>query len=227
MKRCWTSSTQPMASEVKKDIQKEKGRFFYPFARAILTVFSAIFYPCKIVNKELADIKGPLIIMCNHQSLMDPVLLAVKLNQHVIHFIGKRELTKNKALKWIVEHLHMIAVSRHQSDLSAMRAAGTVLKEGKVLGIFPEGGRRQGPSMEEIETGVSVLTLRHKAPLLPVYITGRPRPFRRTKMIVSSPLPYEDLAQRGIDKQTGEELNERIRQRYRELEFKYNIKTIK
>ncbi len=213
-----------MANEVKK----EKGRFFYPFAKVILTIFSAIFYPCKLENKEAADIPGPFILMCNHQSMMDPVLLAVKLNQHVIHFIGKRELTKYKPLKWIVEHLHMIAVSRHQSDLSAMRAAGAVLKEGKVLGIFPEGKRnRTGPSMEEIETGVSVLALRHKVPLLPVYIAGRPSPFRRTKMIVTSPIAYEDLMERGIDKETADELNERIRQRYRELDIKYNKKTIK
>lgn len=206
--------------------KKEKGKYFYPFARVLLTVFSAIFYPCKVQNKDLANITGPMIIMCNHQSMMDPVLVAVKLNQHVIHFIGKRELTRFKPLKWIVEHLHMIAISRHQSDLSAMRAAGAVLKDGKVLGIFPEGKRCQGASMEEIETGVSVLALRHKVPLLPVYIAGRPRPFRKIRMIVTPPLNYDDLAEQGISKQTGDELNERIRRHYRALDIKYNKKTI-
>lgn len=205
--------------------KKEKGKYFYPFARVLVTIFSAIFYPCKIENKDLANIQGPMIIMCNHQSMMDPVLLAAKLNQHVIHFIGKRELTRFKPLKWIVEHLHMIAVSRHQSDLSAMRAAGAVLKEGKVLGIFPEGKRCFGPSMEEIETGVSVLALRHRVPLLPVYIADRPRLFRKTRMIVTPPLDYSDLAEMGINKETGDELNDRIRRHYQSLDKKYNKKT--
>lgn len=188
---------------------------FYRFARWILAVFSAIVYPCKLVNKEGADLPAPFILICNHQSMMDPILLAVKLNQHEIHFIGKREITKFKPLKWIVEHLHMIAISRHASDLAAMRAAGEVLKAGHVLGIFPEGRRVQGPPMEDMESGVSMLALRHRVQLLPVYIKGRPRPFRKVVMTVEPPIQFLDLLEEGLNKSSSEALNHRIQETYR------------
>lgn len=197
-------------------LNHKKGNGFYFFARGLLTVFCFLFYPCKLVNKEGANIKAPLMIIANHQSMMDPLLLAVKLRGHVIHFIGKRELTKIKPLKWIVEHLHMIAVSRHASDLTAMRAAGAVLRDGQVLGIFPEGRRRQGVPMEEMESGVSILALRHRVPLLPVYIHGRPRPFRRVTMTVLPAIDYGDLLEGGIDKAVADQLSKRIQDGYLE-----------
>ena len=202
---------------------KSSGTPFYRFARWLLSIFSFLFYPCKLINPEQANLKKPFILICNHQSMMDPVLLGVKFPQYEIHFIGKREITKFLPLKWIVERLHMIAVSRHMSDLAAMRAAGAVLKSGEVLGIFPEGRRSCGSPMEQMESGVSLLALRHKTPLLPVYITSRPRPFRRVSMVIAPPILVDSLARDGIDKSASDQLSEQIKQVYRDLESK-NIK---
>ena len=210
---------------MKSNKRKATGTPFYRFIRIIGSLFSFLVYPCQFINAQAADIKAPFILLCNHQSMMDPILLAVKLKQHEIHFIGKRELTNFKPLKWIVEHLHMIAVSRHMSDLSAMRAAGEVLKAGQVLGIFPEGKRSQGIPMKQIESGVSLLALRYRIPLLPVYIAGRPRPFRKVKMIVAPPIQFEDLLLAGIDMKASGLLNARIQQVYYDLHNKYIINT--
>lgn len=194
---------------------------FYQIARRILVVFCAIFYPSKLLTPKGFEIDAPYILICNHQSMMDPLLIAIKNKKEEIHFVGKREITKFKPLKWIVESLHMIAISRQMSDLHAMRLAGQTLKAGSVLGIFPEGGRRHGQPMEHIESGVSILALRHRVPLLPVLIIGRPRPFRRTKMVVGSPIPYDDLLKQGIDMRTSAALNARIQQTYVDLSKKY------
>lgn len=210
---------------MKSSKQKAVGTPFYRFIRILGSLFSFLVYPCQFINAQAADIKAPFILLCNHQSMMDPILLAVKLKQHEIHFIGKRELTNFKPLKWIVEHLHMIAVSRHMSDLSAMRASGEVLKAGQVLGIFPEGKRSQGVPMEQIESGVSLLALRYRIPLLPVYIAGRPRPFRKVKMIAAPPIQFEDLLSAGIDMKASGLLNARIQQVYYDLYKKYIINT--
>ena len=200
--------------------------WFYQLARRLLVVFSALVYPCKLLNPEGFSLDAPYILMSNHQSMMDPLLLAVKLKKYEIRFIGKRELTSSKTLKWIVEHLHMISVSRHASDLAAMRAAGEALRQGHVLGIFPEGGRRHGVPMETMESGVSLLALRHRVPLLPVYIISRPRPFRRTRMFVAPPLDYSDLAAGTADKAVTDALSQRIKALYLDLQNKYKSDTI-
>jgi len=205
--------------------EKRGPTLFYRFARVLVIIFTALFYPTRLINGEHADIAEPFILICNHQSMMDPVLLAAKLRQHEIHFIGKRELTRFKPLKWVVERLHMVAVSRKASDLAAMRAATAVVREGHVLGIFPEGTRCHGVPMATIESGTSMISLRTRVPLLPVYITPRPRFFRRHLMVVGPPIPYEDLAGETLDKSVSDALNRRIQETYLEFANKYNKKT--
>jgi 1-acyl-sn-glycerol-3-phosphate acyltransferase len=199
---------------------------FYQFVRLLCVALSALVYPCRLLNPEGINREAPFILMCNHQSMMDPLLLAAKFRHHEIRYIGKRELTRFKPLKWIVERLHMIAVSRHESDLGALRAASAVLREGHVLGIFPEGTRMHGKPMEHIESGVSLLALRSRVPLVPVLISGRPLPWRLTRMLIGDPIPYDDILAKGIGKEAGDELNLRIRRTYEELAEKIQNKNI-
>ncbi|NLX82763.1 MAG: 1-acyl-sn-glycerol-3-phosphate acyltransferase [Clostridiales bacterium] len=210
---------------MKAEQTKKPRTWFYQFARLLLTPILMVLYPCKLIGDEHASVTEPFILISNHQSMMDPLLLAVKLKRYEIHFIGKRELTRPRVLKWIVDHLHMVAVSRKASDLSAMRAATAVLREGHVLGIFPEGTRMHGIPMESIESGTSFIALRTHVPLLPVYICGQPKPFRRLKMVVSPPIAYEDLLGESMDKGTSDALTKRIQQTYADLYEKYNKKT--
>ena len=106
-----------------KTKMKSSGTPFYRFARCLLSIFSFLFYPCKLINPEQANLKKPFILICNHQSMMDPVLLGVKFPQYEIHFIGKREITKFLPLKWIVERLHMIAGPIRQDTLPSSKAS--------------------------------------------------------------------------------------------------------
>ncbi|HSK67911.1 MAG TPA: 1-acyl-sn-glycerol-3-phosphate acyltransferase, partial [Candidatus Limnocylindria bacterium] len=99
-----------------------------------------------------------------------------------------------------------------------------VLKEGHVLGIFPEGTRMRGKPMEHIESGVSLLALRSRAPLVPVLIHGRPLPWRATRMLIGDAIPYDDLVAGGIGKDAAEALNKRIRRAYEELSNKVQNK---
>ncbi len=195
--------------------------WFYQSARRLLAVLCAVLCPLKVVNPQGLQLDAPFILIANHQSLLDPVILAVMLKKHEIRFIGKRELTKNRILNWIFKRLHMIAVTRHMSDMSAMRAAGEALKQGHVLGIFPEGTRRFGKAMETIESGVSFLALRSGAPLLPVYFCSKPVLLRRTKIVAGSMIPYEDLLAKGLDKSSAEALNRRIQETYEIMQNKY------
>ncbi len=174
---------------------------FYQAVRKLLVLFSAIVYPSRIRGSErLEAMDAPYILIANHQSMMDPILLAVHLKRYEIHFLGKRELTKFSLLRWIVKKLHMIPVSRHQSDMGAMRASLEALKAGHVLALFPEGRRFPGAvPMAHIESGFLVLALRSQAPLLPVYIHGIPRPFQQVELLVGEPITFETLRQESAD----------------------------
>ena len=196
---------------------------FYQVARAILVVLSAILVPCKVHNEEGLKRDAPYILLANHQSLLDPPLLAAKMKRYEIYFLGKRELTRFKPLGWVFKKLHMIAVSRHESDLAAMRAALQVLRDQEVLGLFPEGKRCFGKPLQIIESGAGTIALRSHVPLLPVLIEPKPRVFRKTHMYVGSEIDYRDLAEQGLSKDTIDQLNARIQQVFWDM-YDKNIK---
>ncbi len=178
-----------------------KKTWFFQFARILVSIFSTLFYPSRLIHPErLEQMDAPYILIANHQSMMDPLLLAAHLSRYEIRFMGKRELTKFAPLRWIVNHLHMIPVSRHQTDMSAMRASMDALKNGHVLGMFPEGTRfREGEPMAHIESGFIILALRSRVPLLPVYVHGVPRPFSRVDLVVGEPISFDALKQDNAD----------------------------
>ena len=88
---------------------------------------------------------------------------------------------------------------------------------GGVLGIFPEGTRHKEGIMEHVESGVALIALRSGVPLIPLYIGGRPRLFRRLDVRVGDPIAMDDLRERGVNRDTCEELLARITETYRAL----------
>ena len=88
---------------------------------------------------------------------------------------------------------------------------------GGVLGIFPEGTRHKEGIMEHVESGVALIALRSGVPMIPLYIGGKPRLFRRLDVRVGDPIAMDDLRARGVNRDTCEELLARITETYRAL----------
>ena len=88
---------------------------------------------------------------------------------------------------------------------------------GHVLGIFPEGTRHKEGVMQEMESGASMIALRSRARLLPAYIASKPRVFRTTHVYFHEPVSIADIAAKGVNKDTCNEVSERIAAVYAEM----------
>ncbi len=198
---------------MREDNQGVERTFWYTLARIVFRIIFCV-CPLRFEHKERLDRRAPFIIIANHLSWLDPMAIALICGRHEIRFLGKKELSSSKIGKYILGKLHMISVDRHASDIQAMRACAKVLREGRVLGMFPEGTRHQKSMMEEVESGVSLLALRSRAPLVPVYISGRIRPFRPVRVTVGEDIHYHDLIKKGSDRATVEALSARIRRTF-------------
>ena len=199
--------------ENKPETTKKQPRItvFYSFARMLLWAFCGLIYPSRCYNRKVLDRDAPYIIVSNHQSMMDPIFIALRVWRYEIRFLGKSTLNKSAFVKAILHRLHMIPVARKETDIGAMRACLKSLQEGNVVGLFPEGSRHsEQDTMQEVMSGVSLLVLRSKVPLIPILITPRPKPFHFTKMIVGEPIDYSDLLEQGVNKITCEQLTLRI-----------------
>ena len=168
--------------------------------------------------EHVRDLKAPYILMANHTTMLDPFMMAVAIPQYQIRFIGKKELWKFPPFAWFANAIRAIPVDRHNTDMEAMRACMRVTREGHVLGIFPEGTRHHKGLMTELESGVAMIALRSKVPLVPVYIAGKLGFFRTLHVYVGQPIMMDDLREMGINTETCGMLLGRITETYAALD---------
>ncbi len=202
-----------------KPAKPEKERFSWTY-RAAVWLSGALFctlFPIRYHHAQRALIEAPFILIANHNSMMDPLVAGWKCRDYQLRFLGKKELVKNPVLKALFTNMRMIPVDRHNMDMTAVRACLKTLKEGHPLGIFPEGTRHKQGVMQDLESGVAMIALRSGAPMLPVYITGKPQWFRAVHCYYGEPIPTAQWAKDGIGKENCEALLAAIRQVYAEL----------
>lgn len=190
----------------------------FVIGRVIFAIYFHILCFLRVTGREKLDVQdAPYILIGNHTTLADPIIAAYLVRHYEVNFLGKKELAEIPLVGRLLMHMHMIPVNRHNSDMEAMRACLKVTRAGGVLGIFPEGTRHVDGVMEHVESGVALIALRSGVPLIPVYIDGKPRLFRRLNVRVGDAIPMDDLRQQGVNKETCQVLLERITAAYRTL----------
>jgi 1-acyl-sn-glycerol-3-phosphate acyltransferase len=127
----------------------------------------------KITGLELVPREGPLIVACNHASLVDPPLLGGAIAPaRGPRFLAKKELFRVPLLSWFMRGVGVIPLDRGSADHSAMRAALDTLEAGGSVAIFPEGTRMSPGERRSPKLGVSFLSGRTRARVTPARVIG-------------------------------------------------------
>lgn len=158
-------------------------------------MLSVLIHPVRVIGRENMVKEGPVILCANHMNLQDPMVLNVYLGR-LIRFMAKKELFENRFMNRVMTWLGAFPVSRGERDLSAVRTSLKLLEEGEVLGIFPEGHRYADGEMHEFGNGLALIALRSGAPVVPAYIQGSYRLFRRVTVTVGEPVALADQGRR-------------------------------
>ncbi len=171
---------------------------------------------------------GPAIVVANHRSGVDPLALTA-CTKRAIRFLMAREFYALPGLHWIFQIVGAIPVNRDGNDLGATKAALKVLREGGIIGIFPQGGIRLESNGRnesiEIKAGAALLALRSGAPIIPALIRGTPSldsVFRailtpsRASILFGKPLQLEVCGKKPT-RQEIEDATNRIQERLNEL----------
>lgn len=159
----------------------------YRFGCWLSKVFFAIFYRVSFEGLENIPADGPLIVCSNHISLLDMFLFAHRMPQKV-YFMAKQELFKIPVLCSIIRALGAYPVKRGFGDTQAAKTTLKLLKEGKTVGIFPEGHRRNKSRVKlKPKSGAILFALESGAPILPVGISGTFRLFSKLRVVYGKP----------------------------------------
>lgn len=116
--------------------------------------------------------QGGAIVVANHNSTLDPFVLTSTSPNRIPGFMIAVEFTKIPFFSSLVRAIECIPVTRSGQDTSSVKAALRHLQQGKLLGLFPQGGVRRPDEPIKVRDGVGMLALRSGAPVVPAYISG-------------------------------------------------------
>jgi len=116
---------------------------WYQWVRFVCWCWFRLFYRLKIQGRENLPMTGPVLVISNHQSFLDPILIGMATGKRPMSMLARRNLFKPFFMGWLLRSLNGIPVDRGSADLAAMRTCIEVLKKGEGLSLFPEGTRSE------------------------------------------------------------------------------------
>ena len=114
---------------------------------------------------------GAYILVPNHQSLLDPLLLQGSLPRPVYSMTKSTQFIR-RFFRWALPRLHAFPVRRYRVDPQSVRVLFRRLQEGRVVCVYPEGERTWDGRIQPFRRGTIRVLLRAGVPVIPVGIEG-------------------------------------------------------
>src|SRR5215469_16969940 len=178
----------------------------YRISKLLLRLIFTALFGFRVAGREHEPAAGPVIVVSNHLSDLDPLVVGTALRRQVT-FMAKHELFQIPGVRWWITACGAFPVRRGEPDRRALRTALGILQRGGVLVMFPEGTRGRDRTLRQPEPGAALLAQRTGAALLPVAVLGTdgvlPRDARRLRrgrisVRIGPPL-YVDKAVPSVD----------------------------
>ncbi|MFO1444593.1 1-acyl-sn-glycerol-3-phosphate acyltransferase [Bacillus sp. Bva_UNVM-123] len=186
---------------------------FYSFAKSVVYGVLKPLYRFEVIGREHFPKDGGVLLCSNHINVLDPPVVGINAPRPV-HFMAKAELFNVPLLGKVVSHLNAFPVKRGMSDREALRKGLGILKEGKVLGLFPEGTRNKSGELGKGLAGAGFFALRTDAQVVPCAIIGPYKAFKRLKVVYGKPINIKEFRERKI---SADEMTELIMDEIRKL----------
>ena len=156
-----------------------KEKRFDRFCRKCLTILCPLIlkhiWIGKIFGIENVPKKGPVILISNHASYFDFLILGVLFEGILgrrLHFFGNQKVVKHPFFKYYAKYFQALAIYENKPIYRVWKKALKFLKYDRVIGIFPEGTRSRSGELLSFKLGYLHLANATMAPILPVYLTN-------------------------------------------------------
>ncbi|QOJ14448.1 MAG: 1-acyl-sn-glycerol-3-phosphate acyltransferase [Planctomycetia bacterium] len=181
-------------------------RLAYSFCRMVCRLVVHTFFRARVHHANRVPASGPVLLVCNHQSYVDPVLAGQGLWREC-HFMARDTLFRGY-FERLIRFLNAFPVKRGTADIAAVKETLRRLRSGALVTVFPEATRSTDGSIAPMQAGVVLLARKTGAPLVPCMIDGAfeawprhaklPRP-RRIVIAYGEPMHVATNAQESDD----------------------------
>jgi 1-acyl-sn-glycerol-3-phosphate acyltransferase len=216
---------------------------FHSIANRVAALLMKVLFGCvarvRVVARENANPTGGFLLAANHISHFDPFIISSVIGRK-IDWMAMAEFFRSPALGFLLRAVDAFPADRDRADRKTIRTAIERLKEGRVLGLFPEGGIRDGVRSllqgAPLRPGASTLAQIAGVPILPCVILGSDRlyskrqwlPFRRTPIWIAFGNPishFPELQKSHARARIESELEAAFKNLYAELREKFRLTT--
>lgn len=153
----------------------------YRFLRVLANIIFRLVYRIEVSGLDKIPPDSKLIICSNHINNLDPIIISV-ISPRVINWMGKKELFENKLLGALLRKIYVFPVNRQGTDLKSVKTSLRILKDDKVLGIFPEGTKVKGYDINNAKPGVALMAIKSQTNILPIQIKSNYKLFNRIQI---------------------------------------------
>ncbi|MBH9579295.1 MFS transporter [Inhella proteolytica] len=194
--------------------------------RFIAFVLSHTFYRLKLQGAEHIPTEGAALLVCNHVSFIDAVLL-MAVSPRPLRFVMDHRIFKIPVLGWMFKLAKAIPIAPQKEDPAtyarAFEQASAVLRDGELLAIFPEGGITRDGTLQTFKGGVMKILEADPVPVIPMALKNlwgsffsrvehgkaMVRPFRRglfsrVEVVVGEPVPAAQVSPQGLQQRVAE-----------------------
>ena len=161
--------------------------FLYDASRVVLSPCALIF---RVKKYDLSGSRtkfspvGAKIIASNHVSYSDPFIVFSAFMKRRIFFLASELVMKGKFKSFLLGHAGCIKIDRGISDIEAIRKCESVLKDGRIISIFPQGTIDREDKIDETKSGAALLAVRTGAKILPIYTNKRKHFYNRQIVVI-------------------------------------------
>jgi 1-acyl-sn-glycerol-3-phosphate acyltransferase len=161
----------------------------------------ATYFPTRFYNARRVPPHGPVILVANHASFIDPPLVGAGFNR-LVNYLARKTLFDVPILGRMLRSWQVVPVDRDGGGGSGVKAILECLQQGRMILLFPEGTRTRTGQIGPAKSGIGLIVLRSEAPVVPARVFGTfeaygrhllvPRP-RRLAVTYGLPLDFREL----------------------------------
>lgn len=191
----------------------------YKICFVIVRFVMLFVFRLKFIGRENIPEEGGVITAFNHTSNWDPVIAALSCKRHMC-FMAKEDLFKNPVFGGLIKKLGAFPVKRGRGDIGAIKAALNILRDGRVMLMFPEGHRIKDGREVKAKPGVALIAQMAKVPVVPVCISGTYKWMHRITVTYGKPVSLEEYYGKKLEQEQIQSIADGILDNIRELAVK-------
>lgn len=150
----------------------KKPGIIYSFIVLLFGIFFKVIYRLKVDRKGINGIIPPFIVLGNHPSYIDPLIMGIALHPYRVNFLASNFYFRIPKLRGFLKAMGVIPKVQFHTDIRAIHLIKKVISNGGSVGIFPEGQRSIDGSNSNISFGISKLVKLYKIPVISVNSNG-------------------------------------------------------